>query len=114
MKVIWQCEKCKEEFYDKQECINHEKKCNYEEIHICARCGKEELLKCEYLQESWHQINLGRMGYGSALDGNDVDFEICDNCLCEIIDEFKYKEDIYNSGSNTNYYYFHDDDLEDY
>lgn len=101
----WICEKCGEEFDNEQYCLQHERNCNPVVIHTCAKCGKQESWGINediyrYEQESWHPINLGKMGYGSGLDGCDVDFELCDNCLCEIIDTFKHKENIYNSGSN--------------
>lgn len=115
MKQKWVCEKCGEEFEDKQECLDHEKNCNPIEIHTCAKCGKQESWGINedvygYLREGWHHINLGRMGYGSSLDGCDVEFELCDQCLNDVIETFKHKENIYNSGSN----FYLDDEYEDY
>jgi hypothetical protein len=105
MKSVWICEKCGAEFSNEQECIQHELQCDQEVIHICSKCGKEESWKMNddefgFRQEGWHEIYLGRMGYGSGLDGSDVNFELCDKCLCEFINTFEHKNDIYNSGSN--------------
>lgn len=108
MKSMWICEKCGAEFSSEQECIQHELQCDQEVIHICSKCGKKESWKTSEdiggsLSESWHSFYLGRMGYGSKLDGCDVNFEICDDCFVDWVDTFKLKKDIYNSGSNYGY-----------
>lgn len=108
MKIKWYCEKCNSEFDHKQECIQHEEKCNPVVTHVCSKCGKTESYGSEdedawLKDEGWHKISLGRMGYGSSLDGSDVNFELCDECLCDYISTFAHKEDIYNSGSNCYY-----------
>lgn len=54
-----------------------------------------------HYREGWHYIHLGRMGYGSNLDGCDANFKLCDKCLCEFVQTFVHKENIYNSGSNS-------------
>jgi len=106
MKTKWLCEKCDEEFYNEQECIQHELECDPFEYHFCYKCGKNESWTKSndgqgHKKESWHKIWLGRMGWGSSLDGCDVNFELCDECLCEFIKGFKHKEYIYDSGSNS-------------
>jgi hypothetical protein len=115
LKNIYKCEICDESFDDRDECMNHEELCNPTTTYTCNKCGKTETWgnKDEeawiYL-ETWHNIHLGRMGYGSGLDGSDVNFELCDNCLCEFIRTFIHKESIYNSGSN---YYYEIEEYED-
>ena len=37
------------------------------------------------------------MGYGSKFDGSYITFDICDTCLEDILNTFRYKSDIYNS-----------------
>ncbi|KAF6565365.1 hypothetical protein G9G63_09405 [Paenibacillus sp. EKM202P] len=104
----FQCEKCEEIFTDEGICATHEVNCCTEETRWCYKCGKTETwnVKDDWAftnQEQWHTVNLGRMGYGSSLDGCDVEFTICDDCLCGIVDTFEIEgqEKVYNSGSNT-------------
>lgn len=76
----------------------------------CDKCGKEseyEVSSDNYedaitIEGCW-SINLGQAGYGSGLDGSNVKFDLCDKCLCEFIETFKYKSRIYNSGTNYSY-----------
>lgn len=101
----WICEICDEEFNNENDCIEHEKTCDPLEFHSCIKCGKHESWTRNndgqgHKKEGWHDIYLGRMGRGSNLDGCDVNFELCDKCLYEFIETFKWKEHIYNSGSN--------------
>lgn len=94
-------------------------KSKYVVIHECYKCGK----KIEYTSNtpyptseydvdsnlediisfnSMHKIELGRMGYGSRMDGSDVNFTVCDNCLVEWISTFPQdsQDAIHNSGCN--------------
>lgn len=65
----------------------------------CDKCGKvikfnpetENLLRREY----W-EINLGMAEFGSQLDGDIIQFEICDNCLSNILNQFKNKRSVEN------------------
>lgn len=73
----------------------------------CDKCGKEveiDITGNTYIDElhkdGYWSIDLGRPGYGSCFDGCDLKFDVCDDCLKEWIDSFKYKNRIYNSGSN--------------
>lgn len=111
MKEIYVCEKCFEEFDNFDECIEHEESCDKLNIFICDKCGKKiKWRNCDIdafiMKNQCHYINLGRMGYGSGLDGCDVNFKLCDQCLRELIYTFKFKDNIYNSGSNC---YCHED-----
>jgi hypothetical protein len=74
----------------------------------CDKCGKIiEYIpnnRYDFVEENqcW-SFKTGRAGYGSKLDGSDVNFDLCDDCLYEFINTFKYKDRIFNSGSNCYY-----------
>lgn len=108
MEYKYICENCKKTFDDEYVCLEHERKCNAVITLVCDKCGKIKSYKKEncfnYLDNYWHHINLGRVGYGSKLDGCDVNFMICDDCLTQFINTFFNKDKIYNSGSNFNYF----------
>ncbi len=128
MKIIYTCEKCGKDFnsYEKciehenkcnkdfnsyEKCIEHENKCNKQNFFICYKCGKTNIWhnndsNAFEIENQCHSINLGRMGYGSKLDGCDVNFNLCDKCLYNLIETFKLKDEIYNSGSNRYYNYY--------
>lgn len=62
--------------------------------HYCAICGKEEIVEYNdpesWLKENmWHKIDLGRMQYGSKMDGSDIIFEVDDDCLTNLVGSFK-------------------------
>lgn len=78
--------------------------------HQCYKCGKEteynqdsEIYTDVIKSQSCWTIDLGQAGYGSALDGCEVKFDLCDECLDGIINTFLHKDRIYNSGSNLRY-----------
>lgn len=54
-------------------------------LSICNRCGKNETN--EY--EQYQNINL-MFGYGSKHDMEEWNFSLCDDCLVEIIRDFKF------------------------
>lgn len=66
----------------------------------CDRCGEiieyeADLKGTEYfLKNKCWSITLPRGGYPSKFDGQKINFDVCDNCLYEIIDNFKYKSRI--------------------
>lgn len=104
---LYVCEKCGAEFNTPERCKEHEKVCGIINTFVCSKCG--EVITWEnsdshakLIKNQCHTINLGRMGYGSALDGCEVVFQLCDQCLIEFIESFKHKEKIYNSGANWN------------
>ena len=100
MKVSYSCEKCGEEFGNLTECAIHEQNCGVLKKSTCDKCGKVQ----EWLREDpMHHIDLGRMGYYSRMDGSDINFCTCDDCLYEWLETFKNKEDIFNSGANSYY-----------
>ena|ERR1035437_5012945 len=87
------CDKCgRDDFETKKECLIHENSCVPVTFKICHKCGKAaswdftddevDIVK----SNQWYNINLGQMGYGSKLDGNDVNFVLCDDCLSGLID----------------------------
>lgn len=59
---------------------------------ICNRCGREYNLQDENI-EPWiidTIIHISyQFGYGSAVDGSSLDFDICEKCLDEITKDFK-------------------------
>lgn len=110
MKTVFMCENCGLEFDSGADCAEHEVSCKTFIIKECYKCGKTEKIEtnndyeyeADHAIESWHSINLGRQGYGSFMDGCDVDFELYDDCLITLVKSFpiEYQERIYNSGSN--------------
>ncbi len=71
---------------------------NEKVIHKCKKCSKEEqyninggvsVYQVLVKENQWHNINLGRMGYGSCMDGDVIDFEICDQCLYDLVKEME-------------------------
>ena len=101
MKQRWICEKCGEEFENEQECLEHEKKCNPMITYVCHKCGKKVSYKPdENMETEWHSFDLGTPGYYSKLDGKNVAFTLCDNCLSNIVDSFVYKDMILNSNED--------------
>jgi hypothetical protein len=105
-KETFTCDKCELEFDDEQECIEHEEFCGKSVIVKCDKCGKEEDIGDDeygWKSEGWYNINLGRQGYGSGLDGCDVQFLLCDDCLIELVRSFTWEgqEKVLNSGSNS-------------
>lgn len=118
MRAKYWCEKCGEDFSNRDKCLDHEKKCNPIVIFKCDKCGKtikysknkNEYYSKQMKNRCW-SIDLGRAGYGSRLDGSDIDFDLCDDCLIEIINSFTPEgiEKIKNSGSNT----YYEDEWED-
>lgn len=95
-------------FPSSSECEEHEVSCSTIETRWCYKCGKyEEWDSKDELafmhDERWHHIDLGRPGYGSSLDGCEVNFMICDDCLYAFVDSFviEGQEKIHNSGSNA-------------
>lgn len=73
---------------------------------VCDKCGKilqwddDDFIKAEQIINQCHNVNLGRMGYGSLLDGSVVNFNICDDCLYEFIQSFVNRDKIIYSGAN--------------
>jgi len=108
------CEKCDKEFNSQRECERHEENCQVIHNFLCDKCGKiikyvldmdgmnGDNINLYWNSEECHHINLGRPGYGSGLDGCEVDFNLCDDCLRELIDSFTIEgqEKVINSGSN--------------
>lgn len=105
--VTYQCEICEHVFTSLTDYEKHESLCDPKESFTCDKCGKKKEWsknsdnKYSHLQQC-HYIELGRLGYGSGLDGCDVNFRICDECLIEFIDSFTLEgqEKVLNSGSN--------------
>ena len=59
----------------------------------CNRCGRSE--DGEHVSyasdiETWQH----HFGYGSSMDTDQIEFELCDNCYKEIIKDFKHKPTI--------------------
>lgn len=100
------CEKCELSFDDEQDCFEHEESCGKSIINTCDKCGQQEDVGDDeygWKSEGWYHIDLGRPGYGSGLDGCDVAFLLCDDCLINFINSFTVEgqEKVINSGSNT-------------
>jgi hypothetical protein len=100
------CEKCDLEFDIEIDCQEHEEHCGKSNIIKCSKCGNEEDIADDehgWKSEGWYHIDLGRPGYGSGLDGSDVEFTLCDDCLIGFIQTFtpEGQEKVFNSGCNT-------------
>ncbi len=93
------CENCGAIFGNESECLDHENDCNKTNKYFCYCCGrKDELTRHDIFKlEVWHNIYLGRLGFGSNFDGLDVDFWVCDDCLYNWVDGFIHKERIYDN-----------------
>ncbi len=106
MKKIFICEKCDKEFTNELECLDHESECDMETVFTCYKCGETyKWKKNDYLTiNQCHHINMGVLGYGSKLDSCLVEFDICDNCLYDIIDSFLLKHEIFETGAFFDYY----------
>lgn len=72
------------------------------EYFQCDKCGKEveyEVLSNNYEDEIAREccwtIDLGVAGYGSVLDGCNVEFDLCDECLSSFIATFIHKDRVY-------------------
>jgi hypothetical protein len=106
----YQCEKCGMTFEQWEECRaeEHESNCGTLLKFQCDKCGEvieysDDVYSDNYSErEECHRIDLGRPGYGSGLDGCDVEFNLCDGCLIELINGLTWesKAKVYNSGSS--------------
>jgi hypothetical protein len=91
----------------------------------CSKCRKETKYVDDFETDAWlhvaksscWHIYLGRAGYGSGLDGSDVNFGLCDDCLIEFINTFpeESQNEIRHSGSNQDWstyedYYLNEDE----
>ena len=74
---VWECEVCGKEFSDKDKCLEHEKNCKI----LCDKCGKD------ISKINFHHIKPFLPFYGSKLDGRVVELNLCDECLCSIINK---------------------------
>ena len=104
--TTYECERCNKEFHSESQCQSHEQSCGVTEKFQCSKCGKAiEYFKderCDFRANECWSINLGRAGYGSGLDGCDVSFDLCDDCLIELVHSFTIegREAVENSGCN--------------
>lgn len=74
--------------------------------HKCIKCAKEEWLPSDLdihdanhmdfviKKDKWHLVYMETPGYGSKYDMCDLNFELCDECLDEIIEGFVLKDQI--------------------
>lgn len=110
MREKYWCDKCGKEFNNKEECLKHEESCNPMVTFKCDKCGKVITYSNAKDENGWDvdpftkegcwEIRLGRAGCGSSLDGSDVNFDLCDDCLVEFINSFTSEglERVKNSG----------------
>jgi len=74
-----------------KEIVIHQETVEKEEVVlvICNRCGKvddsEQVALASEIETWTHSF-----GYGSKQDGTTMEFELCDDCVLEIIKTFKY------------------------
>ena len=56
---------------------------------ICNKCGKiYDCEKVEYMTDLIHNFELS-FGYASEFDGETWHFDLCENCIKEIVNTFK-------------------------
>ncbi|MNH75637.1 hypothetical protein D3C73_278870 [compost metagenome] len=108
MKEVYICETCDMRFPSSEECEEHEVLYSTLETRWYYKCGKNEEWDSNddwafAHNKGWHHIDLCRLGYGSSLDGCEVNFMICDDCLLDIVKSFTVEgqEKVINSGSNA-------------
>ena len=62
--------------------------------YTCNKCGRSEVVPYsgvgKYKREQFHDVYLERPGYGSTFDGMDIQFDLCDECLRELLDSFVF------------------------
>lgn len=96
MIIKYYCEVCNKEFYDEWECAEHEAMHTLSKLS-CDKCGRKYPLNKKHnfiLQNMYHEVNLGNLGYGSKLDGCNVEFILCDDCLYNFVNTFLNKDKI--------------------
>ncbi len=64
----------------------------------CDKCGTiitwdDALVSSIITENQCHNINLGKIGYGSKLDGKYINFCLCDSCLYELVSTLKLNGD---------------------
>lgn len=101
---VYKCKKCGEEFTSYGECFMHMQK-HIDDISCkCSKCGKELKYNPMHTDNDYpdtnciHEIDLGVQGYGSSLDGCNVKFILCDECLTNVIKSLdeSVQEEIFN------------------
>lgn len=75
-------------------------KCSKEIRHSFVPHENEDFFEMVKANQCW-SIRLGQAGYGSKLDGSELNFELCDDCLYDLIKSFNHADDIIYSGSNA-------------
>jgi hypothetical protein len=110
LKATFECEICGETFNNSNDCSVHEDNCGVIKTFKCDKCGEEikytvndnENTGLYFAQNECWNINLGRAGYGSKFDGSNINFNLCDDCLYELVESFKNegKERVHYSGVN--------------
>lgn len=74
-------------------CLDCKRTENFEFNFVCNKCGKSEgFSKDDFIKKDcWHSIYVGQGGYGSKMDGMNIEFALCDDCLYEFTETFKIK-----------------------
>lgn len=70
--------------------------------HVCQMCGMVQIINTKvdsmgFEENKWHHLKrqeCSKPGYGSELDGIDINFELCDICMGKLIDKFKIPLDV--------------------
>lgn len=93
MEVKYVCEVCDMQFSYRGDCYEHEKECSSSKIFECDKCGtiiewdsNNEL--DEFIENECWNVDLGVAGYGSLMDGGRIDFNMCDECLKDLVMSF--------------------------
>lgn len=91
---VYRCGDCGEIFSTLGECVCHADIHVDDNVFVCDKCGKEYKFKPTHIGHDYpdtnilHSFNNGIAGYGSKLDGTKISFNICDDCLVELLKTF--------------------------
>ena len=91
--VNWKCEKCERVFVNRYECMVHEESCGVKKKFTCGKCGKTTEYSSDPTGNEWmldnqcHLLKTGvSVGYGSKLDGCNIEIPLCDDCLFKMVE----------------------------
>lgn len=68
---------------------------------MCNKCGKTYLtneLKEEWVLQHMHSFKTD-FGYGTGYDGQTWKFDLCEDCIIELVNNFKIKPEIFDINS---------------
>lgn len=88
------CEVCGKEFDTEEECLAHERICNPTITFVCDKCGRTITYKLNDFSDK-NMLSKAKchilytkdiLTYGSRLDSCIIKINLCDDCLCKMVD----------------------------